>query len=326
MLLLSCCIPTVLQTVQLRLMGATNPESEGRRTPRLLARKDSLNWQLLATAPLPLGQLAPNTASDQDLGDASTFASSSATPVSTRGSSMDQATISQLPGMGGSSATGSSAFATAGSSTAAMTSTPEGGRTATSPFRVMSGADEDDDAGSDSGQLFSTDSLAAAAASLVAHQLQQKQQQDEQRGENSTVSLCGWSPGKGRRSSGEEPATGAGASQVAGLWVAGDSQVTRLTLQWEVTSGSTESEVAVLEQEVSKSWHQCMPASTQRQFAKQPCLPCTMHVSWTGPASHSIMHTSGRPSTRALQVCIGATACVLVLYVGIAAHILNITG
>jgi hypothetical protein len=171
---------------------------------------------------------------------------------------MDQATISQLPAMGGSSATGSSAVATAGSSTAALTSTPEGGRTATSPFRVMSGADEDDDAGSDSGQLFSTDSLAAAAASLVAHQ--QQQQQEEQR-ENSTVSLCG-SPGKGRRSSGEEPATGAGTSQVAGLWVAGDSQVTRLTLQWDVTSGGTEGEVAVLEQEVSKAEYQCMPAST----------------------------------------------------------------
>lgn len=217
-----------MQTVQLRLMGGTAAEPEGRRTPRLLGRSPSLTWQLLATAPLPLGQLAPSsTAGDQDLEDApSTAASSGVTPVSTRGSSMDQAIIFgqplQLPVP---EIQPMVTVTTARGSTAAA---PEG--TSASPFRDMSGADGDDDAGSDSGQLFSTDSLAAAAASLAAHQ---QQQQDAE--EAKCLGRLGDRVG---RSSGEDSA--ASAPQVAGMWVAGDSQVTRLTLQWTPsTSGSS---------------------------------------------------------------------------------------
>lgn len=112
-----------------------------------------------------------------------------------------------------------------------------------SPFHTMSGAD-DDDAGSDSGQLFSTDSLAAAAASLVA------QQQQQHSGSSSSAGAA--SPGlqprsQGRQSSGDESSM----SKVSGLWVAGDSQVTRLTLQWS-KPGAANTDDTVIEQEVSQ--------------------------------------------------------------------------
>jgi hypothetical protein len=158
---------------------------------------------------------------------------------------MDQATLNQLPGMPQSTLTGSSSAAAQQAA-----GTPEVAGTA-SPFHTMSGA-EDDDAGSDSGQLFSTDSLAAAAASLVAQQQQQQQQYGGSSGVPTSLGL-GKSPVKGRSSSGEEsPGV---SQQVSGLWVAGDSQVTRLTLLWTKEAGGAGATdaTAMMDQEVSKT-------------------------------------------------------------------------
>lgn len=194
----------------LRLLGAAaaaQPASSGPSTPRrsLLGRGSSLNWQLLATAPLPLGQLAPATASKKDQ-DAASSTAASATPASTpRAYSIDQAS-------------------------------------AASPFVTMSGGgDAADAAGRDAAQL-STDPL--TAATLIAQQ---------QHSSGGTGAVGAASPGLrrdsgkgGRQSSGDE------SHQVSGLWVAGDSQVTRLTLQWtkEASLVCDTAEATVMDQEV----------------------------------------------------------------------------
>jgi hypothetical protein len=57
----------------------------------------------------------------------------------------------------------------------------------------------------------------------------------------------GKSPVRGRSSSGED----SGVSQVSGLWVAGGSQVTRLSLHWTKQPGAAgTTDATVLEQEV----------------------------------------------------------------------------
>jgi len=225
-----------MQTVQLRLMAAVTEEGRP-RTPRLLGRSSSLTWQQLATAPLPLGQLAPSTA----MQDASPAAD--ALP-GTRGSSMDQSTIT-TSSTGVSSSlldlpSSSAAIPTHSSSVAGLAGTDS----TSSPFQTMSGGGGDaDDAGSDSGQLFSSDSLAAAAAQLTA----QQQQQAASPSIGSSSGSGGLrTPGRARRSSGEEAAP----SHVSGMWVAGDSQVTRMTLQWAKDSTTEGRESTVMDQEV----------------------------------------------------------------------------
>lgn len=153
--------------------------------------------------------------------------------------------------------TASPAGAAAGSSAAAATSALEGA----SPFRSMSGAGDDDDAGSDSGQLFSTDSLAAAAASLAAHQQQQHAEGEQEQG-------AGRLGDKVTGSSGEESA--ATGTQVAGLWVAGDSQVTRLALQWTPSTSSDHEPPVALTQEVSE--HCCPGGGRDVGWGKCCCL------------------------------------------------------
>lgn len=92
-----------------------------------------------------------------------------------------------------------------------------GGRSPFLPAPPNAQDDNDDDAGSDSGQLFSTDSLAAAAASLAAQQHDQQQQP---------------------------------FSPVSGVWSAGGSQVTRMTIQWTPVGGEGGGIPGMMEQEV----------------------------------------------------------------------------
>lgn len=198
------------KAVHLRLMGAAaaQPASSGPSTPRrsLLGCGSSLNWQLLATAPLPLGQPAPAVAGDQDA--ASSTAASTTPALTPRGHSIDQAS-------------------------------------GVSPFVTMSGgADAADAAGRDAGQL-STDPLAAAAATLIAQQQHSRS--------SGTSALGTASPGLRRdRSKGGRQSSGDESHQVSGLWVAGDSQVTRLTLQWtkEANLVGDTAEAIVMDQEV----------------------------------------------------------------------------
>lgn len=191
------------KSVALRLLSAaTQPASPGPSTPRrsLLGHGSSLNWQLLATAPLPLGQLAPATASTEDA--ASSTAASTTPALTPRGHSIDQAS-------------------------------------AASPFVTMSGGVDAADAAVD------TDPLTAAAATLIAQQ---------QHSSSSGTGAAGTaSPGL-RRDSGKggRQSSGDKSHQVSGLWVAGDSQVTRLTLQWtkEASLVGDTAEATVMDQEV----------------------------------------------------------------------------
>jgi hypothetical protein len=208
------------KTAVLRLFGAAAAKpaaSSGPSTPRrsLLGRGSSLNWQLLATAPLPLGQLAPATATaDQDT-TSSTLMSTAAstTPALTpRGHSIDQGS-------------------------------------AASPFVTMSGG------GADAGQP-TTDPLAAAAASLIAQQQQQSSGGSTSAAGTASPGLRRDSGRGGRQSSGDE------SHQVSGMWTAGDSQVTRLTLQWtkEASLVGDTAEATVLDQEVRgwRAWRSCL--------------------------------------------------------------------
>lgn len=199
------------KTVQLRLMAAaTNSDlqdgSSTPRTSRLLGRSNSLHWQLLATAPLPLGQLAPTRDTQAD----DTTAADQLPPDLQPSSSIVRSTSTS-------------------SSVAGPGATTDG---TASPFMSMSGAGG---GGAATDDAFTSESLAAAAASLVA----QQQQQSSPR-----------TPRRTRLSSGEESA--ASQQVVSGMWVAGSSQVTRLTLYWtreeEVEGGE---QPGALEQEVS---------------------------------------------------------------------------
>jgi hypothetical protein len=158
--------------------------------------------------------------------------------MSIRGNSMDQSNAQHLPSA--LEVLTPSSFTT--SSAAATTGTTE---EASSSFQVLPGgaADAgDDDTEIESGQLFGPTAAATASALLSPQHAA------------TGASFSGFkSPGKGRTSRGGSGDVDVSGAQVAGLWVAGGSQVTRLSLQWAKDSISETNESTVMDQEV-REW------------------------------------------------------------------------